>query len=177
MLAFTIPAGTAAAVAGLAAYAIARGTPGVSDAAARTAATLAVFTVGLWVLALIAGLPALLRIALVAAMTGPLVLLSAIPLAQQVFALQLPPASVCAWVSGVVLACVAGLTLWTYGALTAGQCHPGRRRIRGIGGVPGNRTVQIADTDRPYWRRGTGRSPNMRPGPFPSASGPFAATS
>ena len=111
MLAFTIPAVTAAAVAGLAAYAIARGTPGVSDAAAHTAATLAVFTVGLWVLALIAGLPALLRIALVAAMTGPLVLLFAIPLAQQVFALQLPPASVCAWVSGVVLACVAGVTL------------------------------------------------------------------
>jgi cation-transporting P-type ATPase E len=44
-LAFTIPAWTAAAVAGLAAYAIARATPGVSDTAARTAATLAVFAV------------------------------------------------------------------------------------------------------------------------------------
>ena len=43
VLAFTIPAGTAAAAAGLAAYAIARATPDVSATAARTAAMLAVF--------------------------------------------------------------------------------------------------------------------------------------
>jgi cation-transporting P-type ATPase E len=113
VLAFTIPAGTAAAVAGLAAYAIALSTPGVSTAAARTAATLAVFTVGLWVLAIIVGLPALMRIALVAAMAGALVLLFAVPLARQVFALQLPPASVCAWGACVSAAAIAGLTLWT----------------------------------------------------------------
>jgi hypothetical protein len=45
--------------------------------------------VGLW--ALIAGLPALLRIALVAVMAGALVLLFAVPLARRVFALQPPP--------------------------------------------------------------------------------------
>jgi hypothetical protein len=94
VLAFTVPAGTAAAVAGLA-YAIALSTPGVGTVAARTAATLAVFAVGLWVLALIAGLPALMRIALVlSAMACALVLLLAVPLARRV-ALQLPPASVC----------------------------------------------------------------------------------
>ena len=113
VLAFTIPAGTAAATAGLAAYAIARAAPGVSTAAARTAATLAVFIVGLWVLTLIAGLPALLRTALVAAMAGALVLLFALPLARRVFALQLPPAPVCAWAACAAAAAIAGLTLWT----------------------------------------------------------------
>ncbi len=112
VLAFTIPAGTAAASAGLAAYAIARATPDVSATAARTAAMLAVFAVGLWVLALVAGRPAGRAIALVAAMAGSLVLLFAVPLARRVFALELPPASVCAWVACVVLAAIAGLTLW-----------------------------------------------------------------
>ena len=112
VLAFTIPAGTAAVVAGLAAYAIALSTPGVSTAAARTAATLAVFAVGLWVLALIAGLPALMRIVPITAMAGAQVLALAVPLARRVFALQLPPASVCACAACVTAAAIAGLTLW-----------------------------------------------------------------
>ena len=70
MLAFTIPAGIAAASAGLAAYAIARATPDISATAARTAAMLAVFAVGLWGLALVADPPAGRAIALVAAMAG-----------------------------------------------------------------------------------------------------------
>ena len=111
VLAFTIPAGTAAA-AGLAAYAIARATPDISATAARTAAMLAVFAVGLWVLGLVADRPAGRAIALVAAMAGALVLLVAVPLARRVFALVLPPVSVCAWVACVVLAAIAGLTLW-----------------------------------------------------------------
>ena len=126
VLAFTIPAGTAAVVAGLAAYAIALSTPGVSTAAARTAATLAVFAVGLWVLALIAGLPALMRIALVTAMTGALVLLLAVPLARRVFALQLPPASVCACAACVTAAAIAGLTLWTLWRGRPGTAEPDR---------------------------------------------------
>jgi len=93
VLAFTIPAGTAAAAAGLAAYAIARAPPGVSATAARTAARtaamLAVFAVGLWVLALAAGPPAVRRIALVVTMAGVLVLLFAVPLARRIFALAL----------------------------------------------------------------------------------------
>ncbi len=114
VLAFTIPAGTAAAAAGLAAYAIARATPDVSATAARTAAMLALFAVGLRVLALVAGRPAGRAIALVAAMAGSLVLLFAVPQARRIFALELPPASVCAWVTGVVLAAIGGLTLWRH---------------------------------------------------------------
>jgi cation-transporting ATPase E len=112
VLAFTIPAGTAAATAGLAAYAIARAAPGVSTTAARTAAMLAVFTVALWVLVLIAGLAMVLRIALAAAMAGALVLLFAVPLGRRVFALQIPPASVGVWLACIALGCIAGLTLW-----------------------------------------------------------------
>ncbi len=102
----------AAASAGLATYAIARATPDVSATAARTAAMLAIFAVGLWVLALVAGRPAGRAIALVAAMAGVLVLLFAVPLARRIFALELPPVSVCAWVAGVALAAIADLTLW-----------------------------------------------------------------
>ena len=112
VLAFTVPAGTAAATAGLAAYAIARTTPGIGITAARTAAMLAVFAVGLWVLALVAGRPVARAAALVAAMGGMLVVLFAVPLARQVLALQLPPVSVCVQVACVVLVCIGGLTLW-----------------------------------------------------------------
>jgi cation-transporting P-type ATPase E len=134
VLAFTIPAGTAAAIAGLAGYAVARATPGVSDAAARTAATLRVFTVGLWVLALIAGLPALMRIALVAAMAGALVPPFAVPLARRVFALQLPPAFVCAWTACAAAAAIAGLTLWTRWLGRSGAHELGRDTPGGVGG-------------------------------------------
>ena len=73
---------------------------------------LAVFAVGLHVLALVAGRPAARAIALLAAMAGVLMVLFAVPLARRTLALELPPASVCAWVIGVVLAAIAGLTLW-----------------------------------------------------------------
>ena len=36
----------------------------------------------------------------------------AVVLARRVFALELPPVSVCAWVACVVLAAIADLTLW-----------------------------------------------------------------
>jgi cation-transporting ATPase E len=112
VLAFTVPAGTVAAAAGLAAYAIARAASGVSITAARTITMLAIFTIGLWVLALVAGCPVARSAALVAAMGGPLVMLFAAPLARQVLDLQLPPVAVCVQVAGVVLACIGGLTLW-----------------------------------------------------------------
>jgi cation-transporting ATPase E len=74
---------------------------------------LAVFAVALWVLVLIAGLAMILRIALVAAMAGAFVLLFTVPLGRRVFALQVPPVSVVAWLACVVLGAIAGLTLWT----------------------------------------------------------------
>jgi cation-transporting ATPase E len=112
VLAFTIPAGIAAAAAGLAAYAIARTAPGVSVTAARTAVMLAVFTVGLGVLALVAGRPVARGAVLVATMGGALVMLLVVPLAGRVLDLQLPPVSVCVQVAGVVVAAIGGLALW-----------------------------------------------------------------
>ncbi len=113
VLTFTIPAGTVAATAGLAAYAIAR-TADVSITAARTAAMLAVFAVGLWVLALVAGRPVARGAALMAAMGGALALLFAVPIARRVLALQLPPVSVCVQVACVVVAAIGGLTIWRH---------------------------------------------------------------
>jgi hypothetical protein len=65
----------------------------------------------LWVLGIIAGRAAW-RIALVAAMAACVVPLLAIRLAHTTFAVQLPPAAVLPQVAGVVLAAIAGLTLW-----------------------------------------------------------------
>jgi cation-transporting ATPase E len=111
VLAFTIPAGIAAAAAALGAYALARAADGVSAQAARTAAMLALLAMGLWVLGIVAGRAAW-RITLVAAMAACLVPLFAIPLARSIFAIQLPPAGVLLQVAGAVLAAIAGLTLW-----------------------------------------------------------------
>ena len=91
---------TAAAGAALATYAIARTAPGVSVTAVRTVTMLAVFAVGLWVLALAADRPAARRAVLAVTMASVLVLLFAVPLARRTFALELPPVPVCAWGTG-----------------------------------------------------------------------------
>jgi cation-transporting ATPase E len=110
VLAFTIPAGAATAAAALASYFIAR-SAGYA-AASRTAAMLAIFAMGLWVLVLVAGRPAASRIALIAVMAAGLVPLFAVPVARRVLALQLPPAGILAATAGVVLAAILALTLW-----------------------------------------------------------------
>ena len=111
VLAFTIPAGIAAAAATLGSYALARAADGTSPEAARTAAMLALLAVSLWVLGIVAGRTAW-RITLVPAMAAFLVPLLAIPLARSIFAVQLPPAAVLLQAAGLVLAAIAGLTLW-----------------------------------------------------------------
>jgi cation-transporting P-type ATPase E len=111
VLAFTIPAGTAAAAATLGGYAVARTADGASPAAARTAAMLALLAVSLWVLGLVAGRAAW-RLTLIPAMAAFLVPLLAIPLARATFAIALPPAAVLLQEAGIVLAAIAGLTLW-----------------------------------------------------------------
>ncbi|HEX6519438.1 MAG TPA: HAD-IC family P-type ATPase [Streptosporangiaceae bacterium] len=111
VLAFTLPAGIAAAAAALGAYALARAADGVSAQAASSASMLALLAVGLWVLGIVAGRAAW-RITLVAAMAACLVPLFAIPLARSIFAVQLPPSGVLLQVAGVTLAAIAGLTLW-----------------------------------------------------------------
>jgi cation-transporting ATPase E len=111
VLAFTIPAGIAAAAATLGSYALARAADGTSAQAARTAAMLALFTVSLWVLGIVAG-RSTWRIPLILAMAAFLVPLLAIPLARATFAVQLPPAVVLLQIAGAVPAAIAGLTLW-----------------------------------------------------------------
>ncbi len=110
VLTFTIPAGTATAVAAMACYAITRAAG--YAAASRTAAMLAVFAMGLWILGLVAGRPAIRRIALITAMGACVVPLLAVPLARRILALQLPPAPILAVCAGVVLAAVAALAGW-----------------------------------------------------------------
>ena len=111
VLAFTIPAGTAAAAATLGSYALARSADGASRETASTAAMLALLAVSLWVLGIVARRTAW-RLVLVPAMASFLIPLFAIPLARSTFAVQLPPAGVLLQVAGLVLAAIAGLTLW-----------------------------------------------------------------
>ncbi len=112
VLSFTIPAGLAAGASTFIAYAIARTYPGTTVTQARTAAMIALFGFGLWVLALIARPLDAARICLLAAMIGGLLLLFAFPLTRKVFSLERPPAPValttlCALAGGIGL-----LILW-----------------------------------------------------------------
>jgi hypothetical protein len=111
VLAFTLPAGTAAAAATLGSYALARAADGTGTEAARTAAMLALLAVSLWILGIVARRTAW-RLALVPAMASFLIPLLAIPLARTTFAVQLPPAGVLLQTAALVLAAIAGLTLW-----------------------------------------------------------------
>ncbi len=125
VLGFTIPAGLAAGASTFVSYAIARAAPGTTVTQARTAAMLALFGFGLWVLILIARPLDPTRICLLAAMAGGLFLLFAIPLTRKVFSLERPPAPValatlCAVAGGVGL-----LSLWR----TWADRRPRSRRV------------------------------------------------
>jgi cation-transporting P-type ATPase E len=111
VLSFTLPAGIAAAAATLGSYALARVADDTSQGEARTAAMLALLTVSLWVLGIIASRTAW-RSALILAMGACLVPLFTIPLARTTFAVEIPPAAVLVQVAGIVLTAIAGLTLW-----------------------------------------------------------------
>jgi cation-transporting ATPase E len=121
VVAFTIPAGLAAGASTFVSYAIARAAPGTTVTQARTVAMLALFAFGLWVLVLIAQPLDAMRICLLAAMVGGLLLLFAFPLTLKVFSLERPPAPV-ALATLCAVACGIGLlTLWRTWA-------PGRSR-------------------------------------------------
>ena len=112
VLAFAAPAGVVVAVAALVSYAIARGTNGVSVIEQRTAAMLAVFVVGIWVLGLIARPLNAAKVVLIAVMIGGMVLLLAVPLSRRIFALRLPPGRVIAVEAAVLIAAIVTLTVW-----------------------------------------------------------------
>jgi cation-transporting P-type ATPase E len=86
--------GCIAASATFVVYAVARQVDGVSVDEARTAATIVLFVVGLWVLALLARPFTPARVLLVAAMAGAFVLALVIPGVRHFFALEPLPASV-----------------------------------------------------------------------------------
>jgi cation-transporting ATPase E len=92
--AFTIPAGFVAFLATFVVYADARWTPGVTLEEERTAATIVLLIVGLWVLVLLARPFTVLRALLVAAMVGLFVVAMVWPFARDYFELELPPEQV-----------------------------------------------------------------------------------
>jgi cation-transporting ATPase E len=112
VLTFAIPCGVAVAAAVLGSYLIARGATGATVTQSQTAATLAAFAVGIWVLILIARPLDWFKITLIAVMTGAMVLLLAVPLSRRIFALQLPSGPVLSAVLAVVLAAIVALTVW-----------------------------------------------------------------
>lgn len=104
VLQFSGRAGSVAATATFVVYAVARDVDHVPLDQARTAATIALLVVGLWVLAMLARPFTRLRALLLAAMAGAFVGAVTIPGIRRFFALELPPARV-----GVVIAlAVAG---------------------------------------------------------------------
>jgi cation-transporting ATPase E len=90
VLRFAVPAGTVAAACTIAAYALARSESGVSQTEARTTATITLFLVALWVLAILARPTNPWRAGLVLAMAGAFVVIMAVPGLQDFFALNPP---------------------------------------------------------------------------------------
>jgi cation-transporting P-type ATPase E len=108
VLRFAVPAGTLAAVATMSAYGIARA-EGVTQIEARTTATITLFLVAMWVLAILARPTDLWRLGLESVMAGLFVLALLVPWSRHFFALNLAPPLVT--LSGVALALGAGALL------------------------------------------------------------------
>lgn len=90
VLRFAVPGGTLAAVATMSAYGLAR-SQGVAQIEARTTATITLFVVALWVLAILARPTDAWRLGLEAAMAGLFLLVLLVPWSRHFFALNLPP--------------------------------------------------------------------------------------
>jgi cation-transporting ATPase E len=109
VLRFAVPAGFVAAAATFIAYWIARNSGGVSTDEARTAATIVLFCVGLWILALLARPMTNVRVLLLAVMGAAFALALVIPSVRDFFALNAPPAAVVVGI--VVVVGAAGMVL------------------------------------------------------------------
>ena len=112
VLRFTVPAGTAGATATLATYAIARSWPDTTATQARTAAMLAIFSFGIWILGVIARPLNAPKLGLIAAMAASVVIPLAIPLGRRVFGLSLPSPAILALASACVATAVFLLSFW-----------------------------------------------------------------
>jgi cation-transporting P-type ATPase E len=128
VLRFAAPAGVIAAVATFAAYALTRGHSSVDLREARTTATVVLFSVGLWVLAILARPATAARRLLVGCMGGAFLAVLTIPALRRFFELDPPSPGVTLW--AVVVAVVAAL------ALEGGWRLTGWRRNRSGGNIP-----------------------------------------
>ncbi len=90
---FTLRAGVVTAASTFAAYAVARATPHTSGTQARTAATIVLLCLGLWVLVCLARPLDVVRMGLVIAMAGGAALALTLPVSKRVFAFDVPSLS------------------------------------------------------------------------------------
>jgi cation-transporting ATPase E len=109
VLRFAVPAGSVAAAATFGAYVLARDTAGVSQAEARTVATITLFLVALWVLAMLARPTSPFRATLVLSMAGAFVVVLAVPGMREFFGLELPSSAMIG--SAIGIAAMAGVAL------------------------------------------------------------------
>ncbi len=108
VLRFAVPAGTLAALATMSAYGLAR-SQDVSQIEARTTATITLFIVALWVLAILARPFTWWRFELVGSMAGLFVLALLVPWSRHFFALNMAPPEITA--AAVAIAAAAAMLL------------------------------------------------------------------
>jgi cation-transporting P-type ATPase E len=104
VLRFAVPAGTVAAACTMAAYGLARAESGVSQTEARTTATITLFLVALWVLAILARPANPWRAGLVLSMAAAFAVIMAAPGLQDFFALNPPRAELVLAAIGIAAA-------------------------------------------------------------------------
>ncbi|HET6952682.1 MAG TPA: HAD-IC family P-type ATPase [Acidimicrobiales bacterium] len=109
VLRFAVPAGTLAAIATMAAYGLARAEGGVTQTEARTTATITLFLVALWVLAILARPTNLWRLGLESVMAGLFVVALLVPWSRHFFALNMARPAVT--LTGIALGAGAGALL------------------------------------------------------------------
>jgi cation-transporting P-type ATPase E len=143
---FTIPAGCMAAAATAASYLIVRAWPGTTVTQSRTAALLAVFGVGWWVLVLVARPLNRARVLLVLVMLAAFIALFSVSLARNIFTLALPPTAAVLVVCGVVLVSIVSLSAW-FRRWDAGAYGRARRpRVAAVD--PGSAPASVEGGDR-----------------------------
>jgi cation-transporting P-type ATPase E len=126
VLRFAVPAGTVAAACTIAAYGLARAESGVSQTEARTTATITLFLVALWVLAILARPTNPWRAGLVLAMAGAFAVIMAVPGLQDFFALNPPRGELV--LSAIGIAAVGGFVIEMGWRITGWVRFPRRRR-------------------------------------------------
>jgi cation-transporting P-type ATPase E len=121
VLRFAVPAGTLAAVATMSAYGLARSQANVSQVEARTTATITLFIVAMWVLAILARPTDFWRFGLETSMAGLFVLALIVPWSRHFFALDMAPRGITA---GAVAIGAAAAALLELGWRASGWMRP-----------------------------------------------------